>query len=875
MRFMAICTLVCGLGLAAVAFAGDAAPTANPGSHVTILNEESLWRWCDSGGDPWVRAADGKLARKKLWGKTAWGDQPASSPLPPADWAGVDFDDSGWVRCRPNDYRLARELSPMFGTGLIVARGRFEVKDPAQAGELQLSLTYSGGVVVYVNGKEAARGNIPAEQTGPDAPAEDHPVEAMLTPDGKQWLTRGSKAQADRLVLRERKLDVKIGSQLLRKGANVLAIENRSSPLLETTLKARGEYENAPWAPVGLLAVQLKAPRGSAVVANTARPAGVQAWNCLPWETVDVFSYGDPQEPLRPVAIHAARNGTASGRLTVSSGQEIRGLKATATDLVQGDKAGKIPASAVRVRCAQPWAPQDFGYNYPGRRDGFDGLLDAIPPTVAVDPNKVVDPKAAGTGPSWKRAPGAVAPLWFTVQVPKDAKPGKYEGTVTVTAEGLPPTTVPLHLTVSDWTLPEPKDYRSSVCSYSLPESLARQYNVPLWSDRHLELMGKSLALMAELNARQVIVNLSIDWYGLGGNQESEVRWIKQADGSFKHDFSVFDKHLDLAAKTIGKPLTLRLNCWVAAAKPYDRKKWAEEDVYSEPNGGFVTALDPATGKTERMKQPCPGTPESLAFWKPVLDEIRKKVEARGWWDVTCVGHSEYVGGLSPDVIDNYKKIWSDGLWAFTAHGAARGEPRLSAEGCWGLPQPRPRGYRLLLDPKWTKWKYYAARAGHEPYRQLADYRHAQERCITSSLDGGQLGADIFAFKGKSWASGRNFSYECVHRSGCGPDTEGCPAILAPGAEGPIATERFEMYREGVVMAEAVIFLQRAIEEKKIAGDLAQRVGQCLDERAAPLEWYAGGSCQPRIYRFMNAWIQERDAKLLALCGEVAKTTGK
>ncbi|MCX7804347.1 MAG: hypothetical protein N3A38_04060, partial [Planctomycetota bacterium] len=466
------------------------------------------------------------------------------------------------------------------------------------------------------------------------------------------------------------------------------------------------------------------------------------------------------------------------------------------------------------------------------------------------------------------------APLWFTVWVPKDASPGRYEGSVTVAAEGLPATTVPLHLTVSEWTMPDPRDFRSSVCGYSLPESLARQYNVPLWSDRHFELMGRSLALMSELNSRQVIVNLSIDWYGLGGNRETEVRWIRQPDGSFKHDFSVFDKHLDVVARTIGKPLVLRLNCWVAAAKPYDRKKWAEEDTYAEGSGGFVSLLDPATGRVEKMKQPCPGTPESLAFWKPVLDEIRRKVEARGWWDVTCVGHSEYVGGMSQDVLDNYKKIWPDGLWAFTAHGASRGEPRLSAEGCWGLPQPRPRGYRLLLDPKWMRWKYYAARSGHEPGRGLRDYRHAQERCVTSGLDGGQLGADIFAFKGKSWESGRKFSYECVHRSGCGPDTEGCPAILAPGADGPIPTERFEMYREGVEMAEAVIFLQRAIEEKKISGDLERRVNQCLDERGAPFEWYEGGSCRPRIYRFMHAWIGERDAKLLALCGEVARAIG-
>ncbi|MCX7805546.1 MAG: hypothetical protein N3A38_10205, partial [Planctomycetota bacterium] len=365
------------------------APGQDAGSYTDILNENSLWRWCDSGGDPWVRTTDGKLVRRKLGGKTAWGDQPNSSPLPPADWAGVDFDDSGWVRCRASNYGVAYELKPMFGTTMIAVRGKFEVRDPARAGELELSLTYSGGVVVYMNGKEVAKGHIPGDKPGLDAPAEDHPIEAMVTPDGKQWLTRGSKAQAAQLALRERKLDVKIAPQFLRRGANVLAIANRASPLLEATLKARGEYENAPWTPVGILGLRLKAPPGSVVVPNTARPAGIQVWNCMPWDTIDVFSYGDPQEPLRPITIHGARNGTFSGRLMVSSGQEIRGLKVTVTDLMHAGRSGRIPASAVRVRCAQPWVPGEFAYNHPGRRDGFDGLADGVPATVAADPNKV------------------------------------------------------------------------------------------------------------------------------------------------------------------------------------------------------------------------------------------------------------------------------------------------------------------------------------------------------------------------------------------------------------------------------------------------------------------------------------------------------
>ena len=38
-----------------------------------------------------------------------------------------------------------------------------------------------------------------------------------------------------------------------------------------------------------------------------------------------------------------------------------------------------------------------------------------------------------------------------------------YEGAVTISAEGLAPVTVPLRLSVSAWTMSDPKDYRAVV----------------------------------------------------------------------------------------------------------------------------------------------------------------------------------------------------------------------------------------------------------------------------------------------------------------------------------------------------------------------------------------------------------------------------
>jgi len=104
--------------------------------------------------------------------------------------------------------------------------------------------------------------------------------------------------------------------------------------------------------------------------------------------------------------------------------------------------------------------------------------------------------------------------------------------------------------------------------------------------------------------------------------------------------------------------------------------------------------------------------------------------------------------------------------------------------------------------------------------------------------------------------------YPIGNGRGTGGPGDSTMAVLAPGPDGPVATERFEMLREGVELAEAVLFIQRAIEDKKIGGDLEQRANRYLDERGeAFLKGWFG-------VRYVQA---EQDEKLLGLAGEVAK----
>jgi len=492
----------------------------------------------------------------------------------------------------------------------------------------------------------------------------------------------------------------------------------------------------------------------------------------------------------------------------------------------------------------------------PGGR--FDGLLDAIPaeiPVVDVPPaswtfyHRRMDRRAL--------AAGAVAPLWFTVRVPADVKPGVYEGTVSVLADGLNPVKVPLRVMVSAWAMPDPEKFRAQNFICHAEEVEARYYGVARWSDKHFELIGKSLALMAEVNSRQVYANLAVDFFGPGSNPESLVRWVKQPDGSFKHDFTIFDKYLDMVAKYVGRPRPLRLNCW------------------GQPTGGSggaetVSSLDPATGKVGIIPQPPCGTAESLAFWQPVFGEILKKLKARGWLDVTTLGYNSQNVPPTPAMVDVASKLWPDGTWSFTSHIGTGGlifngtdksvaMPVRHADCVWNRGFPAAQGYPVLTKPR-AFTSTYGYRGFYEDNTPLTDWRRTAEDMIRSGHDGvGDFGINMFPLKKPSGgycapAGGRGTWWAIPGR--------GTLAILAPGPDGPVSTERFEMFREGVQLAEALLFVEQAIQQKKLSTDL---LGRAKDYLAVRGEAFVKSWCG---LRYMQS---EEDAKLLDLASEVAR----
>lgn len=606
---------------------------------------------------------------------------------------------------------------------------------------------------------------------------------------------------------------------------------------------------------------------------------GIQIWTCGYTETVNQGDFSGPNyDKIKPLSLMGVRNGVFSGWVaaTCSMGP-IEGLKATASDLVSADGKAKIPVSCIQVRFAHKAEDETCGL--PPYR--FDALLPAAPNEIPM-----IDMKSWR---QWKpkiQGPVATMPIWVTIRIPADAQATEYTGTLTVTAESNPKIKVPLNLKVFNWTLPAPKDFRICHLSFPSAESTAKHYNLPLWSEKHFEYMGQALALVAEVGARRVWMDFAINW--AGGNDESVVRWIKKTDGTYRYDFTVFDKYLDAVDRSIGKPFPLRLNCWGQIKADKDGKiGW-----YGPKS---VTLLDPETGNVAPLEMPPPtdSMKECEEFWRPVLVEIRKKIEARGWLDVSCLGYNDYAGIPTPATVSMVHRIWPDAVWSNTCHGGAiatfHGLEKevtmrcLYGECVWTEGKLIPRGYRALLnrEPKAGLWCADARCRHGEMYNkmEMAIYRNLPEEVIMRGQDGvGQLGVDFFPFKnehGKKQVLGNN-------RGGTGP-VNSTQALLAPGPEGPVGTERYEMFREGVQIGEALLFLERTLKDNKISGKLAEEVNAELNARGEGfLKHFADCNVRndkepaetaKRISDYRTA-MQERDRRLFTICEKVAAALG-
>ena len=784
------------------------------------------------------------------------------SPFPSDQWRGVDFDDSSWVRQPgplPNYYR---------SLALICLRGKFEVIDPAAAGELSLSVKFQGGIVAYLNGVEVGRAGMPEGKIDQTTLADKYPRTAYadskgaIIPQTTEYPGRlyaaseelrvtyelNSQEKVDGFKSRARSRDIKIPATAIKKGVNVLSLEIHrapADPIIFTSLDLTGgNNNNIPlfWNRAAVESIALTATPASAgaIKPNISRPEGVQVWQEDVMSHLGPLRYGDPNEAARPIRLTGMKNGVFAGEAVVGSRTALHGLKAVVSDLTQG--ASTIPASAISV--------------------GFPGINnDAINPSaMLVIPTATrvegVDVKQLG-----KEADlvGAVQPVWIIVSVGRDTPAGKYTGTLTITTDGEKPVVVPVELKViGDWVLPDPQNFTVFMGVHESADSVAMQYNTPLWSEEHWKNLDKIYELLGQIGTKDIYLPVVAKTHL--ANEQSMVRWIKQPDGTHKLDFTNMERYLDIGLKHLGKVPVVCLYLHDYGFRIADAKMAAIVPT--------VTEVDSVTGAITELKPPEWGTPEARAFWKPVVDGTIDILKKRGMEKSLMFGMAAN-NWVNPGCVSDLKTMYPDILWVNRSHYYV---PAVEApvKQKFGLSAIVGGVISVFYDPDLEHhfgWKspeliINFPRFGNVPGAvfedYLSSYRIFGESCLLSggarwrsgNVRGvGHIGADFWPVlkdaKGVPQTMGNRYVF--WHSLSI---AEVMSSILGAGTDGPVATTRQQMMRESLQEAEVRVYVQNVMLDKsqlaKLPPELAARCKALCDERTGIIRYYSQ-FCEPAV----------------------------
>jgi hypothetical protein len=214
-----------------------------------------------------------------------------------------------------------------------------------------------------------------------------------------------------------------------------------------------------------------------------------------------------------------------------------------------------------------------------------------------------------------------VRPVWLSVNIPASAQAGTYTGVVEViTADQQ--RTLNIKIRVQNQELPKPHDWQYRLDLWQNPWVIANYYNVKPWSGEHKTLLKKHLQLYADAGGNYITTyGVHSPWgdneYAIEGGM---IDWIKQKNGSWKFDYTIFDEYVELAMSVgIDKAITI-----------YTPLPWGERFFY----------IDESTGNRV-LEQWLPTSDTFKNNWNAFLTDLRKHLEKKGWFNKTYLGINE------------------------------------------------------------------------------------------------------------------------------------------------------------------------------------------------------------------------------------------
>lgn len=400
-----------------------------------------------------------------------------------------------------------------------------------------------------------------------------------------------------------------------------------------------------------------------------------------------------------------------------------------------------------------------------------------------------------------------VRPVWLSCNIPSKTEPGTYNGTIDVISKN-GNATLNIAIKVQDQILPKPHDWQYRLDLWQNPWVISEYYHVKPWGNEHKALLKKHLQLYADAGGTYITTyGVHSPWgdneYSIEGGM---IEWIKQRNGSWKFDYSIFDQYVELAMSIgIDKAITI-----------YTPLPWGERFRYmNEATGNYV------------YEQWLPTSPEFKKNWNVFLTDLRSHLEKKGWLDKTYLGINENAMEQTLSaikVIKEHSKTWKityAGDWHpeldtllndyCFVHGKEAGVETVKARASKGMTTtfyvcctpsyPNNFLFSPPVEGRWISW--YSAAHGYNGF-----LRWAYDAWPADPMRDGRFG---------SWPAGDCF-------------------LIYPGGNSGI---RFEKLREGIVDYEKIMILRKlaAKSTSKPVNDLIAALNAQLETLNAEKEF--------------------------------------
>lgn len=213
-------------------------------------------------------------------------------------------------------------------------------------------------------------------------------------------------------------------------------------------------------------------------------------------------------------------------------------------------------------------------------------------------------------------------PVWISIDIPQEATPGQYNIRIAVRDGNRTIKTLNLVVDVANRVLPAPTEWAFFLDLWQNPYAVARYYGVEPWSDAHFEAMRPYMEMYRDAGGKTITASImhkpwngqTLDYF------ESMITWMKKADGTWRFDYTVFDKWVEFM-HSLG--IRDAITC-------YSMVPWNLSFQYFDQASNSFKFID------------CkPGDDAYSALWGEMLKSFSKHLREKGWFEKTYISMDE------------------------------------------------------------------------------------------------------------------------------------------------------------------------------------------------------------------------------------------